>query len=356
VRDKTRVLVVDDSSLARSIITTVLSSSEGIEIVGEAANGQEAIELVPRLRPDIVTMDIIMPIMDGLEAIQYIMASNPTPILVVTSNREASVAFQAISSGALEVMQKPDLSLGPEQWDGFVERVRLLSKVKVITHLRGRKALKKGEKIEISPPAPETRLIPRRGWVVSIGSSTGGPGALSSVLAPLPRDLSVGLVIVQHIAEGFVEGLVEWLNTVTELEVRKATAGQTIVPGEVYIAPTGRHMIVTMDGKIGLHDGPPVEGQRPSVDVLFESVCKCYGPRSVGVLLTGMGRDGAQGLKKIREAGGKTIAQDEETCAVFGMPKAAIELGGVDMVLPLPAIAGEIVHLLSDHAWGEDKE
>jgi two-component system chemotaxis response regulator CheB len=301
-------------------------------------------------------MDIIMPIMDGLEAIQYIMASCPTPILVVTSNREAGIAFQAISSGALEVMQKPDLSLGPEQWDGFVERVKILSQVKVITHLRGRRAVKKSPEIEVAPPAPATRPLPRRGWLVAIGSSTGGPGALSSVLSPLPKDLSAGLVVVQHIAEGFVEGLVEWLDTITELKVRKATAGQVISPGEVYIAPTGRHMVVTGDGKVDLNDDPPVEGQRPSVDVLFESVCRYYGPRSISVLLTGMGRDGARGLKKIREAGGKTIAQDEETSAVFGMPKVAIELGGVDMVLPLHSIAGQITRLLSGQAQGEDKE
>ncbi len=349
--NKTRVLVVDDSPLARSIITAILKSSEGIEIVGEAENGQEAVEMVPQLKPDIITMDIIMPIMDGLEAIQYIMASHPTPILVVTSNREAGVAFQAISSGALEVMLKPDLSLGPEQWDGFVERVKLLSRVKVITHMRGRKALEaqKIKPIEISPSVPETRPVPRRGWLVAIGSSTGGPGALSNVLGPLPKDLSVGFVIVQHIAEGFVGGLVEWLDTVTELKVKEASTGQAIFPGEAYVAPTGHHMVVTRDGKIELNDDPPVGGQRPSVDVLFESVCKCYGPRSVGVLLTGMGRDGAQGLKKIRQAGGKTIAQDEKTSAVFGMPRAAIELGGADMVLPLPAIAEEIVRLLSGH-------
>ncbi len=348
--DKTRVLVVDDSPLARSIIAAILNSAEGMEVVGEAENGQEAVELVPRLRPDIITMDIIMPIMDGLEAIQYIMASNPTPILVVTSNREAGVAFQAISNGALEVMQKPDLSLGPAQWDGFVERVKLLSRVKVITHLRGRKAFKKGPKIELAPPAPEIRSASRQSWLVAIGSSTGGPGALSRVLSPLPKNLSAGMVIVQHIAEGFVEGLVGWLDTITELKVKEATVGQIIVPGEVYVAPTGRHLVVTTGGKLDLNDDPPVQGQRPSVDVLFESVCRCYGSRSISVLLTGMGRDGAQGLKKIREAGGKTIAQDEETSAVFGMPKVAIELGGVDMVLPLPAIAGEIVRLLSDRA------
>jgi two-component system chemotaxis response regulator CheB len=340
---KTRVLVVDDSPLIRDIITMILQEDPDIEVVGQAENGQVAIDLVDALRPNLVTMDIMMPVMDGLTAIQHIMAYQPTPILVVTSSGEAAVAYKAISSGALEVMQKPDMSLGPAEWEGFVRRVKLLAQVKVITHVRGR-------------GAASTQVLPflgsaavqagSQGRILAIGASTGGPAALAKVLAGLPPDLTVGVVIVQHIAEGFVPGLVSWLKTVTILNVKAAEDGEEIKPGTIYIAPTGTHTVVAGSRRLGLRHLPPVDSQRPAVDVLFESVQEQYGRRAIAVLLTGMGRDGARGLKAIRDAGGRTIAQDEASCVVYGMPKAAAELGAAEQVLPLSEIPMAVVRLL----------
>ncbi len=340
---KTRVLVVDDSPLVRDIITAILQEDPEIEVIGQAENGQIAVELVDALRPDLVTMDIMMPVMDGLTAIQQIMAYSPTPILVVTSSSEAAVAYKAISNGALEVMQKPELSVGPTEWEGFVRRVKLLAKVKVITHVRGRGAVS----TQILPylgALPE-RVDSQRSILV-MGASTGGPAALAQVLGGLPPGLTVGVVIVQHIADGFVPGLVSWLSTVTILNVKAAENGEKIEPGTIYIAPTGTHTVLTTSGRIGLLDEPPVDSQRPAVDMLFASVPQQYGRRAIAVLLTGMGRDGAKGLKAIREAGGHTIVQDRASCVVFGMPKAAIELGAADQILSPTEIPAAIVKIL----------
>jgi two-component system chemotaxis response regulator CheB len=339
---KTRVLVVDDSPLIRDIITMILQEDSEIEVVGQAENGQVAIDLVEALHPNLVTMDIMMPVMDGLTAIQHIMAYQPTPILVVTSSGEAEVAYKAISSGALEVMQKPDMSLGPAEWEGFVQRIKLLSQVKVITHVRGRGAAS----TQVLPFLGAAAKAGSQGRLLAIGASTGGPAALAKLLAGLPPDLTVGVVIVQHIAEGFVPGLVSWLKTVTMLNVKAAEEGECIKPGTVYIAPTGTHTVVQGGGRLGLLHSPPVDSQRPAVDVLFESVQQQYGRRAIAVLLTGMGRDGARGLKAIRDVGGKTIAQDETSCVVYGMPRAAAELGAAEQVLSLSEIPMAVVRLL----------
>jgi two-component system chemotaxis response regulator CheB len=340
---KTRVLVVDDSPLARDIITMILQEDPGIDVIGQAENGQVAVELVETLHPDLVTMDIMMPVLDGLTAIQQIMAFHPTPILVVTSSSEAEVAYKAISNGALEVMQKPEMSAGPAEWEGFARRVRLLAQVKVITHVRGRGTTS----TQILPfMGPAAAQVGSQGRILAIGASTGGPAALAKLLGGLPPDLTVGVVVVQHIAEGFVPGLVNWLKSVTMLTVRAGEDGDSIQPGTVYIAPTGTHMETGNNGRLMLVHSPPVDSQRPAVDVLFESVQQQYRRRAIAVLLTGMGRDGARGLKAIREAGGRTIAQDEGTCVVFGMPKAAIELGAAEQVLPLADIPAAVVKLL----------
>lgn len=340
---ETRVLVVDDSPLARDIITAILQEDPDIDVIGQAENGQIAVELVERLRPDLVTMDIMMPVMDGLTAIQQIMAYHPTPILVVTSSSEAEVAYKAISNGALEVMQKPDMSAGPLEWAGFSRRVKLLAQVKVVTHVRGRGATT----TQVLPiMGPANALKDSQDRLVAVGASTGGPGALAKLLAGLPPNLTVGVVVVQHIADGFVPGLVSWLRSVTMLSVKAAEEGERIESSTVYIAPTGAHTVVRSGERLSMLDTPPVDSQRPAVDVLFESVEKHYGRRAIGVLLTGMGRDGARGLKGIRDAGGRTIAQDEGSCVVFGMPRAAIELGAAEQVLPLNEIPAAVVSLL----------
>ncbi len=337
-RARTRVLIVDDSPLARDIIAAILSEDPDVEVVGQAENGRQAVELVARLRPDLVTMDIVMPVLDGLAAIQEIMAFHPTPILVVTSSSEAGLAYRAISAGALEVMQKPEIQAGPEEWAGFGRRVKLLAQVRVITHLRGRAATSPG-----LPPAPRPGSS---GRLLAVGASTGGPAALATLLAALPAGLPLGTVVVQHIAQGFVPGLIGWLKSVTPLRVKAAEDGELIAGGSVYIAPTGAHTAVTAGGRLALLRRPPVDNQRPAVDVLFEAVGQHYGRHTIAVLLTGMGRDGARGLKAIRDAGGRTIAQDEATSVVYGMPRAAVELGAAEQVLPLDDIAPAVLRLV----------
>ncbi|MCL4078753.1 chemotaxis response regulator protein-glutamate methylesterase [Coriobacteriia bacterium Es71-Z0120] len=334
-----RVLVVDDSLVAREMLTQILQSDPGIEVVGVASNGAEAVEAVARLKPDLVTMDIHMPKMDGITAVEQIMAYTPTPILVVSSSvhgEGVGRAFDALAAGALEVMKKPE----PRDWAELdriaaelIRKVKLLSRVRVITHIRGRRASGRP-----AAPTPVPARQPGTVSLVAVGSSTGGPSALMSVLAPLPADFPVPIVIAQHIAEGFVPGLVSWLDAACKLTVRAAVDGETVQPGNAYLAPTGLNLAVDT---LTLRFKKPGERQLyiPSADTLFESVAKTHGASAVGVLLTGMGDDGARGLKSLYDTGALTIAQDEATSTVFGMPKAAIEMGAARKVLPVQQIA-----------------
>ncbi|MDI6711911.1 MAG: chemotaxis-specific protein-glutamate methyltransferase CheB [Anaerosomatales bacterium] len=334
-----RVLVVDDSIVAREMLAQILQSDPGIEVVGVASNGEEAVDAVARLKPDLVTMDIHMPKMDGIAAVEHIMAYTPTPILVVSSSvhgEGVGRAFDALSAGALEVMKKPE----PRDWaeldriaGELIRKVKLLSRVKVITHIRGRRG---AGRAAAAVPVPQRE--PGAASLVAIGSSTGGPSALLSVLAPLPADFPVPVVIAQHIADGFIPGLVSWLDAACKMTVRAAQDGDTVLPGNVYLAPTGRNLVVDA---MTLRFKKPGERQLyiPSADTLFESVAKTHGASAIGVLLTGMGDDGARGLKALYETGALTIAQDEATSTVFGMPKAAIDMGAARKVLPVNQIA-----------------
>ena len=341
---KTRVVIADDSLIAREMLSTILSSDPDIEVVGLAKTGEEAVDMVERLRPDLVTMDIHMPKMNGLEATERIMAFHPTPILVVSSSvygEGMGLAFDALNLGALEVIKKPE----PRDWADLerigkdvLRKVKILSRVKVITHIRGRRD-RRGA-IEPATPAERTKRS-----IVAIGSSTGGPSALLSVFSGLPGDLPVPVLVAQHIADGFVPGLVNWLNAGSRMKVVVAETGQLPEAGVVYIAPTGTNMV--LEGKrIGFRE--PEKGQLyiPSADTLFDSVARSYGKRAIGVILTGMGADGAKGMKRMHDAGAITIAQDEETCTVFGMPKAAIDVGGVDRIMALPAIGVAVADLV----------
>ena len=339
-----RVVIADDSLVAREMLAQILDSDSTIEVVGQASNGEEAVDLVSRLRPDLVTMDIHMPKMDGLEATERIMAFTPTPILVVSSSvygEGMGRAFDALNLGALEVIKKPE----PRDWADLerigrevLRRVKILANVRVITHIAGRR----DRRGAIS--APTSAEHARRG-LVAIGSSTGGPSALLAVLERIPADFPVPILIAQHIADGFIPGLVSWLDAGTKIKVLEAKPGTKPVPGAVYVAPTGQNMV--LDGeRIDFQD--PGEGQLyiPSADSLFESVARSYGRRSVGVILTGMGADGAKGLKRLHDLGAATVAQNEATCTVFGMPKAAIDLGAADKVLPIEDIGEAIVALV----------
>ena len=343
-----RVLVVDDSAVLRQSTRFILESDPELKVVGEARNGEEAVALVGRLRPDVVTMDIRMPKMDGLEAIRHIMADNPVPIVVVTSvdlDQEMDISSQATRAGAVSVLRRPT-RMTDSEYKTFtamlVGQVKLISEIKVIHRPMARKT------------APTTPLPPIGGIrggegrgqteIVALGSSTGGPAALHQVLRALPADFSPPILIVQHIAPGFVEGLAGWLDGACKLRVKAAQQRERIQPGFVYIAPDSNHLEVGY-GRIRLSQGKPVGGHRPSVTPLFESVARCYGPNAMGVIMTGMGADGAVGMKALREAGAITIAQDEESCVVFGMPKEAIALGAVQHVVPLEKIAQTMMAL-----------
>jgi len=337
---KIRVLVADDSLVARELIAKVLGRDPQIEVVGKAKNGKETVELVSLLKPDLVTMDLRMPVMDGFGAIEQIMAWNPTPILVVTATsfqRKREIVFDALSMGALDMVEKPSLE-GDLSGVGdlLIQKVKMLSQVPVVTHLRGKR--KKPLRLE-EPVGGGFKLV-------AIGASTGGPRALRQILSLLPADLPAGIVIVQHITKGFVPGLVEWLNRGCKIRVKEAIEGEKVAPGLALISPEGQHLEVMGERRIRLSEDPPVEGHRPSADILLSSVAQVYGPDAIGVLLTGMGSDGAKGMKLIKDLGGQTIAQDEGSCVVFGMPKVAIEMGVVDKVVPLDSIAREIIRML----------
>ena len=325
------------------MLAQILDSDPDIEVVGQAKDGEEAVEMVARLRPDLVTMDIHMPKMDGLRATEKIMAFTPTPILVVSSSVHGEgmgSAFDALTLGALEVIKKPE----PRDWADLerigrdvLRKVKILANVRVITHIRGRR--EHTGTIEHRIGGPITRSI------IAIGSSTGGPTALLAVLGRLPANLPVPILVAQHIAEGFVPGLVSWLNSGCKIKVVAAESGVRPLAGTAYFAPTGSNMV--MEGSM-IKFQAPTRGQLyiPSADTLFESVAQSHGKRSIGVLLTGMGADGAVGLKRMNERGAATIAQDEATSTVFGMPKAAIDLGAADVVLAVNDIAAGIEALL----------
>lgn len=343
-----KVLIVDDSVLARDLIRAILSSDKDIVIVGEASDGVEAVDMAHMFKPDIITMDIEMPVLNGLEAIEQIMARDPVPILVVTTHSDAHTAYSAISRGALDLIQKPDINLSVAA--EFIAKVKLLSKVRVVTHLMGRHMLHNQTVPSQHMPALESTirtLAPSRERVVAIASSTGGPDALSVILSKLPRDFPCPIVIAQHISDGFAPGMADWFAKITPLKVQIAAAGQQIAPGNVYVSPSEKHMTVTSPGRINLIARMASDIFHPSCDKLLASVAEVYDSGAVGVILTGMGNDGVAGMRRIKDAGGATIAQDEQTSVVFGMPKVAIDSGCIDRVIAIQDISTAIVEALA---------
>ena len=331
----TRVLVADDSGLFREVLSRVITAEPAFEVVATAADGNEAARLARELRPDVITMDINMPDADGFSGIARIMAEAPTPILVLTATPEETVGFRALSLGALDILEKPRAEVDLDAYGTTLRsRLRLLAGVRVIRHLRGLRA----------QHLPATRRAARAD-VVAVGASLGGPRALAALLRALPAGFAAPMLVVQHIADGFTEGLASWLDQECDLTVRTARDGEALRPGLVLFAPTGRHLVVEK-GCARLSDAPAVDSFKPSVTPLFLSAAEAYGARVCGVILTGMGRDGADGLRAIRAAGGSTIAQDEASSAVFGMPRAAIEARAVERVLPLEEIPRALVELV----------
>ncbi|MGM0432487.1 MAG: chemotaxis-specific protein-glutamate methyltransferase CheB [Spirochaetota bacterium] len=345
-----QILIVDDSNVTRAVLREILTSQPDMEVVGEASTGEEALEMAGRLRPDIITMDISMPGMSGMEAIELIMESFPAPILVVTSLDEADIAYQAINHGALEVMKKP--SFRPSDQQALVERIRLLSQIKVIRHLRSRTTIAEDQLSETLSALPKPKL---NSIVVGIAASTGGPRALATILSSLPPHFAPPILIAQHIGGGFSAGLSSWLDHVSPLRVKLAVDGEKPLASHVYLPPDGRHLLLQADNTISLVPGQPKDRYIPSADRLFFSLASSYGRHTIGIVLTGMGNDGTQGLALLHKAGAVTIAQDEATSAVFGMPASAVKAGVIQSVLPLEKIPEALmwrVHELSQEVKG----
>jgi two-component system chemotaxis response regulator CheB len=340
-----RVLVAEDSATARELLVAILRSDPELQVVGEASDGAEAVALAQRLRPDVVTMDIRMPRMDGFAATKEIMITIPTPIVIVTGStkaREVEVAMHALRAGALAVLHKPRGPEAPafeEAARQLVATVKAMAQVKVVRHWRPAPTRPGG-----TPPRAASAT--QRGRLVAIATSTGGPGALQGLLSGLPVDFSAPILVVQHITAGFTPGLASWLNSVCGLQVKVAEHGEALAPHTVYLAPDDRHLGVSPTATLLLSSAPPIGGFRPSGTFLFESAARAFGAAAIALILTGMGEDGVEGLRAVRQAGGRILAQDEESSVVFGMPGAAIAAGLADLVLPPEALASRLVELV----------
>ena len=359
--NRIRVLVVDDSPTSRLLLVEILRADDEIEVVGQAADGFEAVEMVKRLRPDIVTMDVQMPRLDGFAATKRIMVETPTPILITTSidPRALSVSLEAVRMGALAVQAKPGDPLAPgfdEEARELVRQVKAMSRVKVVRHYEREPAL---------PPAtPWGATTNNRGAaafpgehaeVVAIAASTGGPAALHRILTTLRADFPVPILVVQHISRGFIPGFAGWLDKASPLRVKLAEEGEALRPGTVYVAVDDHHLCLSPSRKIHLSTAQAVDGFRPSGTVLFESVATAFGRGAVAVILTGMGRDGVDGLRAIRRTGGRTIAESEATAVVYGMPAAAVHAGLADFILPLDEVCAAMAGLLAGSIAGKER-
>jgi two-component system chemotaxis response regulator CheB len=352
---KLRVLVVEDSLTVRHRLCDVLGAASDVEVIGQAGDGKRAIELCRELRPDVVSLDMMLPIMTGVAATEYIMAYCPTPILIVSASMNRGELFRtydALAAGAVDVLEKPRGDEPDGEWERrYLSALRLVARIKVITHPRGRDRGGEGKELPArlkfptpvagawapSGPGPAAdRPVPA---VLALGASTGGPGALLDVLSAIPLEVTVPIAIVLHLNEPFGEAFASWLDGQTTRRVAYAREGEPILSwaGRVAMAPPGRHLIVE-GGRFRLSHAPERNFCRPSVDVLFESLARECGAATAAGLLTGMGRDGAEGLLAIRRAGGYTIAQDEASSVVYGMPREAALLGAATVILPLREI------------------
>ncbi|ABK44343.1 response regulator receiver modulated CheB methylesterase [Magnetococcus marinus MC-1] len=357
-----RIVIIEDSAVVSMLLKAILNNEADMEVVGVAADGREGVRLVSELRPDLITMDIRMPVMDGFEATREIMSSHPTPIVVISSSvddEELKITFRAIEVGALSVLEKPH-GPGNPQFESnrreIVEMVRAMADVKVFRHQRYR-----GERVGAgvgSSPAPtsscscssmpSSRSPAQPFELVAVGASTGGPQALHALLRNLPADFPLPICVVQHISPGFVGGLIQWLNTDSALRVKMAEQGELLRAGQVYFAQDGKHLQVNraMDG--GLQAGYVLEPEslhRPAVDQLFNSVARECGAMAIGVILTGMGDDGAKGMKRMQERLAMTIAQDEASCVVAGMPRSAVKCGAVKEIVEMDRVGPRLIEL-----------
>ena len=339
-KKKIRVLVVDDSALMRKLIPKLLARDPELEVIATAIDGCFALAKVEQLKPDVVTLDVDMPRMDGLTALGEMVLKHRTPVIMLSSltTRGAALTMQALEKGALDFVCKPSGTARlPEMADELVSKIKAAARTNVLALSRPSPS---------RPPARKKASVARRGRgkgrVIAIGASSGGPHALRHLLPRIPSDIDAGIVIVQHMPESFTAMLAHWLNEICELEVKEAEPGDLALPGKALIAPGSSHMKVrrTPAGcEVLLEGGALVNGHKPSVDVLFRSVAEEYGELATGIIMTGMGCDGARGLGEIMNSGGHTLAQDKESCAVYGMPRVAVERGYANKIVPLTEMA-----------------
>lgn len=342
---KIKVLIVDDSAVVRDIFTRELSRCNDIEVVGTAPDPFVARDKIVQLSPDVVTLDIEMPRMDGITFLKKLMRHFPLPVIIVSSltPKGGSLAMEAMMNGAVDVMCKPGAAY--TVGDMSVELIDKISAASRVNIARYRKQGDEANNRANEAPVRIKALTKTTNMVVAIGASTGGTIALQNVLTALPRN-SPGIVIVQHMPEHFTKSFAERLDTLSAIEVKEAEDGDRVIPGRALIAPGNKHMLLKRSGAVyyvEVKSGPLVRRHRPSVDVLFKSASRFAGANALGVLLTGMGKDGAEGLLQMKKEGAVTIAQDEASCVVFGMPGEAVRLGAADKVLPLSKIANEII-------------
>ncbi|HOK89203.1 MAG TPA: chemotaxis response regulator protein-glutamate methylesterase [Candidatus Hydrogenedentes bacterium] len=343
-----RVLIVDDSALVRKILSEELARDPDIEVVGTATDPYVARDKIVQLKPDVVTLDIEMPRMDGLTFLRKLMKHYPLPVIVVSSltKKGGDLALEALEAGAVDVMCKPGAAytVGDMSVE-LIDKIKAAARVKVT-----RRAVSSTPSSAQAAPIRTMAMTRTTHKVIAIGASTGGTEALTALLRVLPAD-APGIVIVQHMPEHFTRSFADRLNQLCAIEVKEAANDDTVMPGRALIAPGNYHMLLRRSGAryyVEVKSGPLVSRHRPSVDVLFKSTAQTAGRNAVGVILTGMGRDGAEGMKLMHDTGAKTIAQDEASCVVFGMPKEAIALGGVDFVLPLDQIPQKMLRLAEE--------
>lgn len=338
-----RVMVVDDSAFMRFSIIQQLNEDPEIQVVGSASNGREALRLIPQLQPDVITLDIEMPHLDGLSTLREIMEHFPRPVIMVSSltKEGASETIQALMFGAVDFIPKPDNSLDIRTAMGeIIAKIKLAAKAKV-KHATSY-LLKTAASPATSQPEKAIRSYSKLAPVILIGSSTGGPGALSEIIPALPANLSSPIVIVQHMPAGFTRSLSERLDSISRLKVKEAEPGNQLMAGQALVAPGGFHMTLDKNERIALNQKPAVHGVRPAVDVTLNSLNTHFGRNMIGVILTGMGSDGAIGMSILHSAGGYVIAEHESTCVVWGMPRSVVEAGAASVVLPRPKIAKAI--------------
>jgi len=341
-----RVLIAEDSITIRHYLTDLLEEIPGFEVIGQAVDGEHAVQLAGELRPDVISMDIRMPVMDGMEATRHIMAANPLPVVIVSGlvERDIDLSFQAIEAGALAVVEKPPSRDHPQFHQKHRQLVRTLAAMARVSVVR-----RVTKPLTTPSRPPRTRRLYNQPELIAIGASAGGPRALSRLLGGLPTDLAVPIVVAQHIPHEFIPGLARWLDQATPLTVKVAEDGVVLRPGVVNLSPGTAHLQVKRESgllvmRLQSEIGP--YRYQPSVDVLFESVAMACGTQAVGLLLTGMGDDGANGLLAIRERGGRTFAQDKTSATVFGMPGAAIERGAAEKVVSLAELPSAILKLV----------